>query len=141
MLSRGEVFMQYEYEKTRAIIVDAIREASRASTGPSTPSNSISRDFAGSGHRTGDLTPDQEILIAMDKQVKAEEVTTASVEEDILDELHFSRITDRYEEIAEAHRKTLDWAFDDIPDRPWGNLSEWLQSRSGIYWIHGRAGS
>ncbi|KAK7747694.1 hypothetical protein SLS62_008940 [Diatrype stigma] len=60
----------------------------------------------------------------------------------ILNSLWFRKIDDRRESISEAHCKTLQWALKP-PETPasWDDLSVWLQSSSGIYWLSGKAGS
>ena len=60
----------------------------------------------------------------------------------ILRKLWFRRIDDRRENIVTAHSRTLRWALKPRrEDAPWDDLSAWLQSGSGIYWISGKAGS
>ncbi|KAM0417006.1 hypothetical protein ACHAPT_012972 [Fusarium lateritium] len=60
----------------------------------------------------------------------------------ILAKLWFRRIDDRRESIAMAHDQTLRWALEPPrEDVPWDDLSEWLRSSSGIYWVSGKAGS
>lgn len=62
--------------------------------------------------------------------------------ERILSKLWFRKIDDRRDHIAAAHRDTLGWALHPTgKDIPWDDLSEWLHSGSGIYWISGKAGS
>ncbi|RSL66493.1 hypothetical protein CEP54_003654 [Fusarium duplospermum] len=60
----------------------------------------------------------------------------------ILAKLWFRRIDDRRESIAIAHNQTLQWALEPpTKDVPWDDLSGWLRSGSGIYWVSGKAGS
>lgn len=60
----------------------------------------------------------------------------------ILTKLWFRRIDDRRENITTAHSNTLQWAlYPKGEDFPWHDLSAWLRSGSGIYWISGKAGS
>jgi len=48
----------------------------------------------------------------------------------------------RCEEVAEAYQQTFRWIFlPDTENQPWDNFVQWLQSRTGIYWINGKAGS
>ena len=57
--------------------------------------------------------------------------------------LCFSEMTDRHNRIVEAHEKTFQWIF--LPDyacqQKWTNFSEWLEGKSTLYWITGKAGS
>lgn len=68
---------------------------------------------------------------------------TEACQDRMLAKLWFRRIEDRRESIAIAHEKTLHWALE--PPRlsgcQWDDLSKWLQSDCGIYWISGKAGS
>lgn len=61
----------------------------------------------------------------------------------ILESLKFSSMNLRHETIAEAHQQTFEWIFCDpkIEHKPWSNFSEWLKTKNGIYWIHGKPGS
>lgn len=66
-----------------------------------------------------------------------------SVGRDLLKSLWFQTITDRYEEIAEAHKRTFEWIFQDSPyeEARWSNFAHWLSQGDGLYWIQGKAGS
>ncbi|KAI0850613.1 prion-inhibition and propagation-domain-containing protein [Daldinia vernicosa] len=71
-----------------------------------------------------------------------QEHITRTCQEQILCRLWFRTIDERRESISEAHHKTLRWAL--APPEgtyPWDDLSGWLQSGSGIYWVSGKAGS
>lgn len=60
----------------------------------------------------------------------------------ILDSLWYRMLEHRRNSVSEAHPGTLDWALHPPADNvKWDNLSQWLQSGSGIYWILGKAGS
>ncbi|PSN64202.1 hypothetical protein BS50DRAFT_558642, partial [Corynespora cassiicola Philippines] len=56
--------------------------------------------------------------------------------------LHFPAMTERLEDISEAHKRTLQWVYEP-PDQTasWSNFTDWLKSDSGIYWIRGKPGS
>ena len=80
--------------------------------------------------------------------LKADTVDTfqfSTVIKTILETLRFSQITDRFDGVKDAHRKTFRWIFDppvtNDDTTPWSNLPEWLQSSSGCYWVNGKAGS
>ena len=57
--------------------------------------------------------------------------------------LCFSEMTDRPNRIVEAHEKTFQWIF--LPgyacQQKWTNFSEWLEGKSTLYWVTGKAGS
>ncbi|RYP04282.1 hypothetical protein DL764_004545 [Monosporascus ibericus] len=60
----------------------------------------------------------------------------------ILERLWYRRIDDRRNNIANAHFKTMQWALESPQSKlKWDDLSQWLRSGSGIYWISGKAGS
>ncbi|KAK4197653.1 prion-inhibition and propagation-domain-containing protein, partial [Triangularia verruculosa] len=60
----------------------------------------------------------------------------------LLNRLWFRKIAERREYIHPAHSATLKWVFTPpSPDQGWTDLSHWLRSGSGIYWISGKAGS
>ena len=61
----------------------------------------------------------------------------------VLKSLWYAEIHTREESIADAHKTTFEWIFDDSGKgvRPWHNFVQWLESGSGIYWIQGKAGS
>ena len=61
----------------------------------------------------------------------------------LLDSLWFAEMLVREETIADAHRKTFRWIFDESGRAvlPWNNFVTWLENGEGIYWISGKAGS
>lgn len=71
--------------------------------------------------------------------------TRRRVERAILDDFRFPSMTNRKEEIADTHPETFQWIFRESPrqdDEPsWSNFAHWLQHRSSIYWINGKAAS
>ncbi|KAF4630952.1 hypothetical protein G7Y89_g7182 [Cudoniella acicularis] len=78
-----------------------------------------------------DVPPDEEIQLR--KQVGTR----------VLQSLHFSTMDYRIEQIAEAHRSTFNWIFNEEASNQhhWSNFSEWLQTGEGVYWMKGKAGS
>jgi len=65
------------------------------------------------------------------------------IEDKILSRIRFRSLHERRMGIAPAHNTTLKWALcpPNGTTRSWDDLSEWLQSGSGIYWVCGKAGS
>ncbi|KAK4161004.1 prion-inhibition and propagation-domain-containing protein [Cladorrhinum sp. PSN259] len=60
----------------------------------------------------------------------------------ILNKLWFRRIDDRRESIRPAHKQTLQWLLNNkSKQNSWDDLTTWLRSSSGIYWVSGKAGS
>jgi len=76
------------------------------------------------------------------------EVSPEQLQEFILDALVFKSMTERQEEVAEAHKETFQWVFKKDASRDSGhghNFLDWLRSKtdeeSNTYWISGKAGS
>ncbi|KAF8855876.1 hypothetical protein BDZ45DRAFT_595017, partial [Acephala macrosclerotiorum] len=122
MLSRTEITIIDQHEKTRAIIIDALRD-----TGHAPMTNSEYEEHA------------------VDKKRMEERDLRLNVERRLLQQLAFPNMTDRIEEVAEAHARTYEWIFSDsssiCPSRTWSNFVEWLKDGNGIYWINGKAAS
>jgi hypothetical protein len=78
-----------------------------------------------------------------DVSQEEEDFFRSSVLRKILAGLEFSAMTQRYEDVADAHQDTFEWIFHDQTAQQvfWTNFSDWLTSGSGIYWVNGKAGS
>ena len=76
-------------------------------------------------------------------QQHREELADIEFRKRFLQSLYFPEINARQEEIAEAHKSTFQWIFDNASQRyyRWDNFVQWLESGHGIYWISGKAGS
>lgn len=69
------------------------------------------------------------------------------VTKEVLSSLLFPSITERREQVSEAHRETFRWIFrrpyeiknDDMGR--WSDFVAWLEEGDGLYWIAGKAGS
>jgi hypothetical protein len=123
MLSRTEIVLKDQHDQTRALIVDAIQVLAAVNGG------------VGSTHEREHAAKIQE----------DEESVKVSVSKKILESLSFKTMSDRQEEIAEAHIHTFSWLFQQkLPlsrHTPRSNFVEWLRSGTGTYWINGKAGS
>ena len=75
----------------------------------------------------------------------AEEGKHVATAQKILRSLHFKTIKTRQVNVKEAHPKTFEWIFKDPDDplKPRTNFRQWMssESKNGIYWISGKAGS
>ena len=60
-----------------------------------------------------------------------------------LQNLYFPEIHARQEEIADAHKQTFHWIFEQVESGSgnWDNFIKWLESGCRTYWISGKAGS
>jgi hypothetical protein len=77
---------------------------------------------------------------------ETEQEIRKKVGEDILASLRFPSITERYEKVAEAHRKTYQWLFQPQAEgghagqgKRWSSFPDWLRHDSGLYWVNGKA--
>ncbi|CZR68584.1 uncharacterized protein PAC_18483 [Phialocephala subalpina] len=82
-----------------------------------------------------------------------ERLTRNSVSEELLARLRFPSITERFEEVAEAHQRTFQWIYQRPGHRTvgegrhakqasrWSDFPQWLQHETGIYWMNGKAAS
>jgi hypothetical protein len=57
--------------------------------------------------------------------------------------LQFSAMSERLDDIPEAHKSTFRWAYSTSGegDVRWDSFSDWLSQEKGIYWIQGKPGS
>jgi hypothetical protein len=79
----------------------------------------------------------------LDVSLESEMELRSTVGRQILQTLSFPMMTERRDGVAEAHKKTFQWIFEDPPSEEptWSTFPKWLASGSGIYWINGKAGS
>jgi len=79
----------------------------------------------------------------INERIPSNQEIEVTVQRSILDSLYFPTITQRYEEVAEAHRSTFEWIFtaNQQPGANWSDFPEWLQSGNGLYWLSGKAAS
>jgi hypothetical protein len=72
------------------------------------------------------ITAEVEMLEVGDGE---EERLRSSVQRKILGELQYPAMTNRYEEVLQAHPQTFDWIFCDTDDeeQPWSNFGTWLR--------------
>jgi hypothetical protein len=103
-------------------------------------SQRISRDTFSSSNDVVEITAAIEMLdISNPEERKLRESVTKS----IIQSLSYTAMTNRYEDVVEAHPQTFEWAFHDpTKDQlPWSNFSAWLKTGRGVYWVSGKAGS
>lgn len=108
------------------------------------------RDGRPHNRRINTLSPDAILLETITAQIEMLNVSEEDekqlqnyVSRTILKTLSFPRMTNRYENILEAHPETYQWIFSDAAEGtlPWSNFRSWLQEDGEIYWISGKAGS
>lgn len=66
-------------------------------------------------------------------------MTTAKQREQqrlILESLRYTAMKEREENIKDAHKSTLQWAF----NNPEVELIQWLEEENGIFWVKGKVG-
>lgn len=122
LLDRAEVVIAHQENLAQRIIVDVFRELSIQSQ-------------------------DTRAAQVIDR-VGSEDRLLKRVQNEILERLWFSNMTDRLEAIPEAHKKTFQWIFKSPEDtkqfasgRTWSDFKDWLQHGSDLYWVSGKAGS
>ncbi|TVY80314.1 hypothetical protein LSUE1_G006860 [Lachnellula suecica] len=133
LISRSEEANGHHHKETRELIIQAIEEMKT----PSGRRRSI-QQFPG-------LIPALKV---------AERDIILSCESWVLKGLTFLSITDRYDDVEEAHLQTFEWIFERRPskNRPgdddkkiatkkWSNFVDWLRGGQGVYWINGKAAS
>jgi hypothetical protein len=61
----------------------------------------------------------------------------------LLEDLSYPSMSHRYEAVLEAYPETFEWAFRGSMSGQVlsNNLSDWLKAGTGVFWIHGKAGS
>jgi hypothetical protein len=125
MLCRIESMNQDNHRQTRKIILDKISKGNE----------SLKFDL-----QEQIITSSIEMLDVSDA---SEQRLRASIKEGIMQSLIYPSMTDRYEDVIEAHPSTFEWAFRNSTDTklPWSNFSEWLQFGQKTYWVCGKAGS
>ncbi|KAI1264064.1 hypothetical protein F5Y18DRAFT_95048 [Xylariaceae sp. FL1019] len=72
-----------------------------------------------------------------------DEFSFSVLHQSILSWMYFRQITDREDNVTDAHRQTFRWIFQHsvVNQRPWSDFPRWLREGSGCYWINGKAGS
>ncbi|KAL2061695.1 hypothetical protein VTL71DRAFT_7073 [Oculimacula yallundae] len=130
ILSRLTSFNRDGHLRVRSTIFEELRKESDANTN----NNEMVID------NIGEIVAAVEMLDVSDA---AEHRTRNSVQREILRHLRYATMSERYEEVLEAHAETFEWAFYDstAEQQTWHNLSQWLRTDGGIYWVSGKAGS
>ncbi|KAN0120282.1 hypothetical protein V8E51_002490 [Hyaloscypha variabilis] len=77
--------------------------------------------------------------LTMDHVVEEERI--AALRAKFLHRLSFLDMSDREEEIAEAHQATFHWLYKTTENQLWDNFTDWLKKGDGVYWVTGKAGS
>ena len=66
-----------------------------------------------------------------------------AAEQAVLDTLRFRQMGERFAQVVGSAPKTFDWIFEgsDSNRQRESHFTDWLQSKSGVFWIKGKAGS
>ncbi|KAH8751795.1 hypothetical protein F5882DRAFT_445374 [Hyaloscypha sp. PMI_1271] len=80
------------------------------------------------------------VVARINERIPSNQEIEVAVQRSALDSLYFASSSQRYEEVAEAHRSTFEWIFkaDQQHGAHWSNFPEWLQSGNGLYWLMGK---
>lgn len=121
LLCRSDSLNQDEHHQTRQVIAGL-----RDQVSPSSTADVITAQF--------------EMLSVNDEEEKA---LRRTVQKQILEMLRYPYMTDRYEQLVEAHPDTFEWIFSDSDSWkfPWTDFGKWLREGEGIYWIKGKPAS
>ena len=73
----------------------------------------------------------------------AHKAKNIAAEQALLNSLRFRPMKDRFANISESVSKTFDWLFDasDSKQQVGSRFTNWLQNKSGVFWIEGKASS
>ncbi|RMJ07602.1 hypothetical protein CDV36_012796 [Fusarium kuroshium] len=82
-------------------------------------------------------------IAKINERIPSSQETEVAVQRMLLSCLRFPSISQRYEEVAEAHRSTFEWIFkaDKSGEATWSNFPQWLEHGNGVYWLSGKAAS
>ncbi|KAH7092091.1 hypothetical protein FB567DRAFT_576556 [Paraphoma chrysanthemicola] len=86
----------------------------------------------------------EEILQAVKKEsVEQRRDARRLLAKSILKTLSFETMTDRRQDIHDAHQETFEWIYHNPQSDtdPFYNFTSWLETGTGIYWVNGKAGS
>ncbi|KAE9376170.1 hypothetical protein N431DRAFT_502914 [Stipitochalara longipes BDJ] len=72
-----------------------------------------------------------------------EELLRRRIQRTLLEQLQYPFMTDRYEQLVEAHPQTFKWIFCSSNEwqSRWTDFGKWLEEDHGIYWINGKPAS
>ena len=82
--------------------------------------------------------PDHAAKLTRELSKLAKAIDKTSENQTVLDSLWFQDMRERQANIANPHKKTFKWAFDEPSSF---KFKEWLRTQHGIYWLRGKAGS
>ncbi|KAI0142817.1 hypothetical protein GGR57DRAFT_508537 [Xylariaceae sp. FL1272] len=101
------------------------------------PATLVSGRFEQSVLRLTDSVSEAQVSSSLD------EFSFSFLHQSILSWMYFRQITDREDNVNDAHRQTFRWIFQHSVghQRPWSDFPRWLREGSGCYWINGKAGS
>jgi hypothetical protein len=90
-------------------------------------------------HGSQELIADIEMLSVSDV---SEQAVQGRVNNAIIETLGYYEMTNRFEDVDEAHPETFEWAFSaPAEEQLWSDLSGWLKEGDGVYWVSGKIGS
>ena len=80
---------------------------------------------------------------SMEVSGEAQDRLEHKLQQKLLQRLRFADIQDRHDQIAEAHKETFQWIFQDpaVTGKPWSNFESWLKTGQSLYWITGKPAS
>ncbi|KAI9680269.1 MAG: hypothetical protein M1822_007268 [Bathelium mastoideum] len=74
---------------------------------------------------------------------QAQETLELQLQKKLVERLRFEEIQDRHDQVAQAHKETFRWIFEDPAKtgKPWSDFTAWLENGESLYWITGKPAS
>ena len=129
--------IEREYQAVQIALKQLQSESKLQSTTLKATINAIRREAAIEAPTTPEWVDDMKDL-SVKLSSLAEEVESTASDQMLLRSLYFKDIRTRETQVASSHTATFKWLLD--PGSP-TNVTEWLESQSGIFWITGKPGS
>ncbi|KAE9367301.1 hypothetical protein N431DRAFT_494351 [Stipitochalara longipes BDJ] len=115
---------EFQHVQTREVILQALQQYASEKKKPARSQTKQKNAF--------DMMKEEDLLVA----------DGDSGDSTILESLTFLTADNRRFTIAEVHTATFEWVYEaELSDTPWSSFHIWLTQGSGIYWLHGKAGS
>lgn len=129
--------IEQEYQAVQQALKQLESEAKLQSTTLRATYNAIRREAPVEAPTTPAWVDDMKNL-SVKLSTLAREVGSTASDQMLLRSLYFKDIRTRETQVASSHEATFKWLLD--PHAP-TNVTQWLESQSGIFWVTGKPGS
>lgn len=130
----GEISGQVEPGSNRLAVTQAIKGKSTAKQNPARQRNPLERASEPTPHTLPYRNSTDAAINLLERVAVHGSLSTA--EQMVLGQLHYPDMNSRMEFIAQAHRHSFEWIFEDGAP-----LGDWLVSNDQLFWIRGKPGS